>query len=309
MAKGKKINIDLATTSTDEDYNFYQFDKGTGQWQEIAKTTAVKNENKKRLKDSIAAIKITEAPELPAMASKTGLILDLNLDYSKFPQLGSYFGVVWQYNGPDKELVKQQLQDKWTRTNLTAKTTSATDFELQLVSKNNTLTLPVTPILDDRQRASYEAAFKKRQEEYIRLLANSQRLSASYENEASFVRKLSVTGVGIYNCDRLIQYEQPVVLDYLLNLDGKPFTGAATVYLASANNSAVKMYPGYPLRFERTRKNYLMVVLPEDRVAFVRPEQLIHSAERDLKTATFNLTVHPNPVTTVEELKHVMETI
>jgi len=307
IAPGKKIDIDLASSTADEGYDFFKLNPASGQWEKVGTTAASENPTKQQLEDSIASTKQITEPELPSLPGKDDFVLDINVDYRQFPALKEYYGLAWAYNGEDEDEMRQQLNNKWNSTSLSW-TGKSKDFSIKFYGTDKTIEVPVKPVLSAEQRVKYEAAFKKKMDEYNSYVAALTTRQQNYANEYEFTRKLSVQGMGIYNCDRVISYQKPVAMNCNLMLNGNPVNSLFPVYLISDDNSAVRQY-GKSIKMDASRSNYFMVVMPDDHIAYISRNTIIDAMNSRGAEFDFDLTLFDSPVRSVDELKKIMETI
>lgn len=270
IAEDKNVRIDLASLKKEENYDFFLMNEESGQWTMI--NSAPVN------KDTSTFLANTEfqnkskniqkkALDLPEIADPNATTIDLEIDYSQYPQLKNFYGIAWQINEKDNDGDKW-LKGDWDEVKLISTGDGINDFQLNFRKYQVNSIVAVKPVVSEEVKRKMElqyAAAKKEQE--LLVLAQGQRGNELYANQGKFVRSLKINGFGIYNCDRIINYDSPVSVNATFKLGGNDIQ-QQTFYLLSNDNSSVLQYSSH-FKFDNQRENRLVFILSNNKIGFV----------------------------------------
>jgi hypothetical protein len=294
VAEGKSLNLELASRTDDFSYDFFQLDTATANWVKVGATSAIENRVKKNLKDSIE--KIANAPskiEIPEMMEAGAVLLDIDVDYRKYPQLKDFYGLAWQVDS--SENVSEISNAVWEQTTLVSTGKGLKGFKLMLSAQDQIKEVKVQPVISKQERERLEKkiaeARKTEAEEREKFLADANK---KYESIANFQRNVAINGFGVFNCDRAMKYEEPITLEPTFFLEGKQLTQLPPYYLISNDNSAVSQYHS-SFKIDAKRKNSLLFLLGEGQMAFVSNKQLLDLANNS-KYSSPELSLELQPV-------------
>jgi hypothetical protein len=328
IADGKDLVVQMASYKAEENYNHYYFDKEQGQWQELA--TAVKPEKIAATETPVANTTtapiaseleaITATPIAPKKYDPNATVLNLNVDYRKYPYLKEFNGVVWQYAGTDpKNDPKNNVwltKEKWGAVNLTLTDAAASIFTLTVTAGDKTYTAPVAPALSgkafDKAMAKYKtslAAYNTRQQQ---LTAAQQNAMASYQKHADIVRVFNVNSFGIYNCDRYRSDDGLYTLNWQVEMGDDQLNNIGTYiyHICKSDNTVTYCYPGsLQFKYDPAKENILLAVLSNDKVViFDRADFAKLNTERPKNGSnyTFHFKDVAAPVSTPEDLTNLI---
>ena len=311
VAKGKTIAVQLASKTNDANYDFFQLNKTNGKWERLSATAASMNQSKQALADSIKMeMNASFQSRIPALPEKGALVLDLEVDYRKYPQLRDFYGLAWQV---DKSENAKEISDvNWDYTNLVSTGKGINDFKLELSNASQLKSVKVQPVISREERARLEKSYAKAIEEEAQARAEAiQTANQRLTSMSDFQRNLSVNGFGIYNCDRCIQYERPVAIHPTYMMNGKELSQTPTYYLLSNDNSAVLQYND-EFKMDMNRENRLLFVLGNGKLAFVSKEQLEKAAleaKSGQEKQTLELKQSSKEIKTPEDLQALLNRI
>jgi len=282
VAKGKSIEVELASNTNEGNYDFFQLNSQTANWEKIGTIEPSINRDKKIAADSIEQIKSAElTSKIPSFAEEGAIVLDLNIDYRKHKQLRDFYGLAWQVEST--ESANEIASSDWDYVDLISNGRGIDDFSLQLVNDDNIKEVKVKPVVSREERSriekKYAAAIAEEEKERVQVVQNTQR---RLDNMSNFQRNLSVNGFGIYNCDRVIQYKQPLALKPKFILDGAELKSLPIYYLLSNDNSAVSQYYS-TFNIDQFRYNRLIFILADGNVAYVTNQQLENLVRQTIK--------------------------
>ncbi len=311
VAQGKTIGVQLASATKDNNYDFFQLNEKTAKWERLSSTFATENQTKKALSDSIQqAVKSTLKSTIPDLPEKGALVLDIDVDYRKYPQLRDFYGLAWQVES--SENAKEISDVQWDYSSLVSTGSGINDFKLRLSNNSVIKEVKVQPVISREERARLEKEYAKARVEVEKAKSIAlENANNEYNKMYEFQRNLSVNGFGIYNCDRVIQYEQPVAIQPIYKVNGEVLNNSTNYYLISNDNSAVSQY-GNAIKLDLNRKNSLLFVLPDGKVAYATNEQLNEVVEQTRKgkdNQSIDLKTSLQPIKSPEDLKAILNRI
>ena len=183
LKEDKQIDVTFAS-NVPGDYGFYFYSENDGNWVEtdFGKIEVVEEDTQEELN-----IKNTSHSFLPVKPIKLNpaedLVLEVKVDYSKYPEIKDYKGIIWKYNGTQSnEEVKALVGKIWSSTDIEKDDNN--NYVLVLTSGKKSYKLDVAPVFSPR---NYKKAMEKyeAQQARQRLLANAniqiqKRLSAKH---------------------------------------------------------------------------------------------------------------------------------
>lgn len=276
IAQGKSINVSLATTDTDRNFNSYYSTANGDDWTYLNNSDAVPNTRKEEnLKLAQEQLKDTPLPIKPLPYSADGKYFDLNLKQSYTYDLKSLLGIVWEYAGNDKKkdpaVNKTNLNREWDYVNIIPSQGDKRGvYDIILQNRDTTIKTSARPVFrgavldaENEQFAAEIGSFNQRMNQ----IKNQQKQSAA---ESSFLRVIAVKNLGLYNYDRQYHEENmtPVLANFNFGTDSLKDYPIA-VYLITGNGMAVICYPPHDWeKFMYARKdlNKLIAILPNQEI-------------------------------------------
>jgi len=242
LKEGKTIAVSTDSEKKNKDFDYWYFNEGKGEWENIGDRNAVLSEeqvmqkseeinpvqtaNYKRtvidnnepvnvaMKSNAQAIKTdktSKKPQAPSAHNPNDFVFNISASYTDYPELSNYKNVLWKplikLDQKEQQELQNGMQAFGANVNLICK-----DNDLQIYNitygQKNIEAMPVF-IGSDRKKAvaSYNAKLasytKKLQEE-----ADAERIAKrAAEQYAKTYNMFAVTQMGIYNCDRFYSYQ------------------------------------------------------------------------------------------------------
>jgi len=272
MAKGKSIDVSLATPDPDKGFNSYYSTRNGNDWGYLGRSSATKNEAKAENMQAVQEqLKNAVKPVKPVEYSANGKYFDLNLSRAYTSDLKSLLGIVWEYSGNNKKndpaQNKAAYNRNWDFVSILPNGDKRGDYEIILQNKDTTVKTTARPVFRGAVLDEQNQEFAKELGEF------NKRMEAVYQEkkqaiaEASFLRTLSIKNLGLYNYDR--QYHQsdmiPVYADFNFGADSlKKYP--INVYLVTGNGLAVIKYPVHDwdkFRYSKKDINKMIAILPD----------------------------------------------
>lgn len=275
IAKGKSIDVSLATPDPDKGFNSYYSTQNGDDWAYLGKSSATANSAKaESLKATQEQIKNAVKPVKPVEYSADGKYFDLNLSRAYTHDLKSLLGIVWEYSGNNKKndpaYNKAAYNRNWDFVSILPSGDKRGQYEIVLTNKDTSVKTTARPVFRgavlDEQNLEFAAElgeFNKRME----AVYQEQKQAIA---EASFLRTLSVKNLGLYNYDR--QYHAPDMIPVYASFDFgsdslKKFP--INVYLITGNGMAVIRYPlddWNKFRYSKKDLNKMIAILPDQEI-------------------------------------------
>lgn len=275
FVKGDKdIQVNLASFNEGNQFNFYKLGSKDCRWED--KGTA---EAKPNLKKQTRLMELdAELPLVPVKPRKhsnvENFVFDLDVNYSMFPELKTFKGVVWEYAGQGENPEKNEwiFSSNWDRIFLEKSSTGY--FELVLSNKDKKFKTLVRPVLSDENYEEALAAFTEtKMKAYNKVKKEQQDERDRLNAQANLVRSFNVAGFGTYNWD---VWHQPgrtrciakPKFDLMANVDSE--INKISYFLVMGERHAVVRYDPSTLAkfsFKPSDDNALLAILPEGKVA------------------------------------------
>lgn len=270
----KEVKVSLASFNEGDHFNFYQLAEENGRWQDKGTANAQPNTRKQK---RLAALdrQLPPKPVQPRKYSNAkNFVFDLDIDYSMFPELKTFKGVLWEYAGEGKNPEKNDwiFSANWSKVDL--KKSSTGYFELCLFDGKKSFKTLVRPVLDDDNYEKALAEFSAtKMEEYNRIKVAQEKERERLALQANLTRSFAVNGFGIYNWDvwhkpgRRRCVAKPK-FDALANVE-KGVNRISFFLVMGGMRSVVRYTPESLKRFSFNPldNNTLLAILPEGKVA------------------------------------------
>lgn len=318
FVKGDKdIEVNLASFNEGDDFNFYKLGPKDCRWEDKGTGKATPNLKK----ESRLAVLDAELPLKPIKPRKhsnvENFVFDLDVNYSMFPELKTFKGVVWEYAGQGKNPEKNSwiFSSNWEK--IEVKKSPTGYFELILTDVEKTFKTLVRPVLSD---ADYEKALAEftetKMKEYNKVKTAQADERARLSLQADLSRSFSVAGFGTYNWDiwhnpgRTICRPKPK-FDVLANVDTD--VNKISYFLVMGERNAVVRYSPKTLSkfsFNASDENALLAVLPEGKIAIFSAKDfkgLDLAQLRKNKTVLMEMATETMTVASLDNLDEVLD--
>lgn len=277
IAHGKAITVDLASNVAGNDYGAYYFDEAANNWACLKASPVKENIYKKIELQNLEKEAKTFTLIKPEAYNPEVYTFDLDINYSRFPELKDLHGIMWQYAGKSAKDDPRNLADfkmkSWVNIQIDRTTSTENEFQLTLVdSKKTTFKTTVKPVLRGKMLEIAQKEFQGKFDSYQKKLeikkAEIQRLA----KQAELFRTFQVSNMGIYNYDRQLKLADRVELFADFNFDTQTDAdfNNIQVFLITGDEKAVVHYPKSDwglFAFSPSSDNKLLAVLPNDKIA------------------------------------------
>ncbi|HLG02779.1 MAG TPA: hypothetical protein VI731_04230 [Bacteroidia bacterium] len=311
IAPGKSISMDFASSYNDMPFNFYNLDTSNGMWNYITTTTASANLLKQELLSAFESAPVR--PAEPQQYNSKFPVIDLDINVADHPELAGYAGLLWQYGGTgnDPEKNAHVYKTEWTSAKLEMIDTSVCVYDLTLSAGAERFTTTVKPVLKGNDYENAMVSFRKKMEEFGEAEKIRQEKRQEAANTQEFVRPLSVSSFGFYNCDALFGLGEVLFTRCEFHFDDPEFEAnreKVAVYFSVANGRMVSGYNGASvprMGYVRDFKTCMVAILPGTNKACVLPANEFLPVDDGL-VRKVKLRFIDSPVTTAADVNDVL---
>ncbi|MBI3134058.1 MAG: hypothetical protein HYZ14_05215 [Bacteroidetes bacterium] len=269
LREGKKIKVNLASFKKG-DFNHYRMNEATSNWEFIEKKDPEKNTNKEQKLESLNQdLQNTQDVCLfqPKKYEQGMEIFDLDYDLSRFRDLSLFNDAMWICVGSDEE--KERLKKNLTGFNdmSLVPADSCGTFSLSLWQKNggnsisNKRQFLVAPVWSGK---AYDRA-KIKLKEHVQNMKRLQDERQMAEREADLWRSFELKGMGVYNCDRVMDYVKFITVSLAIIFKDKI---KSFFYITNNGSVAIKYYeykfPEFKVNPNST--NSIIAILPDNKI-------------------------------------------
>ncbi len=211
IAKGKSIDVKLASDQKGDEYNLYKLDTLHNNWSCLGKDKVVaktnnganaapvsvsevrdldtmrssKQEILKEKEKKIAALPKVAEPRKPVEARKDKHTFDIAVDANEFPELAVYKGVWFEVGDENKNFSTSSYDIVWDDASLKEGTKKGENYLLTLSKGSKVLKLIVYPVFEGKNYVSAQKDYEKKFEKYTATIekrkAEEKRIEEEYQ--------------------------------------------------------------------------------------------------------------------------------
>ncbi|MCP4441793.1 MAG: hypothetical protein GY810_23040 [Aureispira sp.] len=321
----KNISIDLASYNEGADFDFFELGEKDCHWKTLISSEGgqlVPQVNTAR-KEGLAKLdkELPNRPIRPVTSDQTkNFVFDLDVNYSKFPELKPFKGIVWEYIGTKNEDNPEKndwiFKVDWDK--ITLNKDASGDFKLvlnKLGKDDKRFATNVRPVLQGKDMKKALASFESKMAEYQKIAKLQQGERERLGNEAKLLRSLMVSGFGIFNCDKwtgrgnILCYAN---FSYEGDAEVVEDVNRMTVYLVTKSRRGILRLGTsrtMSFRFSPNDENTLVAVLPNSKIAVFSSKDFaaldlekVENKEYDFQLKTSDITIK-----SVEDLRDVID--
>jgi len=300
IAKGKTINVELASYKKDNDFNTYLFDTKAGKWNELTKNNVpIENSVKEELADEIAKTELSLLDNQKSINS----FFSLNINEKTYPEFKPFKAMVWQYKGskPENDPGKNKRFFSEQIENAQIKPVQGEDnlFEITLTNSSTTLKFEASP-------AKSYGNIDSKVDESATIKTEVSKKKNILKRMADFSRSLTIAKFGIFNCDRIYSNVSTRRVIPELDFNKIQVSEVKIIYLlCPAQNIAINYSNGYNVVFDQSQTNYLVAIMNNSDVMIAKPENFDGPVNADGKM-NFKFEPTKTPVTTFSDLSNII---
>lgn len=262
IAKGKQIEISIASSQKGNHFNFYAFEEENqkrgineasllqinttvitnttlnqsikGSWKFIKNGESRINQEKEKGTQKLKQEQLLLSQERPLSSTKREektLVFDLAIKTNKVPELKKFRHVMWSFTEQGIKKNKEVFIQKWDNVTLT-ETKAFGIYQLTLSSKNKQLSTTVTPVLSGQDLKEFTEALKIQQAAFAIKQEKVKTKEKRLKKMGDVLRTASVSAFGAYNWDCLMHiiqkqtsYKKP-----LMTINDKQVTDFYMIY-------------------------------------------------------------------------------
>jgi hypothetical protein len=310
IAPGKSLDIKMASFTPEDNYDLFFLDNKDG-WKDIGKAKLSKNKEKE---EGLLLLAAKPRPPVKSTSAEMDGEVMFNANFDKFPELKPFKGVRWM--AEDKAAFKAK-EDKliskvWSDVKLEELDDEGLRYRITLSHKSKaTMSIDVKPILEGDDYAKGMERFKEKMDKYNKVLKAKNVDADRLVNQADVYRTFTVSGFGIYNCDRFYGGNPIITMraDYNFSDDDYVDPNRTVIYHIIGNNRGVlTLMPGERefIKYMPKDDNYLVVVLPGNRVGVFGPDEFAKLDPNSGSNAQINFKKSDQEVLSATDLRKAL---
>jgi hypothetical protein len=254
VAEGKNINVKMASFNEGNRFDFWKMNPKDCSWTDIdgkpeGGPTVAGVVNKLR-QDALAQLQ-KSAPTLPIRPTNPKMVknpvFDLEANYTAFPELAAFKGIVWEYAGdnikenPDKNDWVYDIE--WETITISRMVGNNEGYKISLEANNSKkFVSTVRPVLSEKDYAKAIVEFDKKMDQYKNIGDALKAKKEAIERQAAVYREIGISGFGVYNWDCMNGREaqqREAELQFTDANDSKEIGKTVQLYLVSKNRKAL----------------------------------------------------------------------
>ncbi len=309
LKPGKEIEVDLASYKKGN-FNQYVLDEKTEKWTYLEKSKPKINQRKMDRLDEKDSILNTLKPVCEVMPEEYNDgqdVFDLNYQFEDSQDWDIFAGAMWRIEG-DEALKQRFRQDRQYYNQFEIMPfDSCNTFNIALWEKQDNARVPDTsyylanPVWKGKQLDKVRQTYRKKIYDFNNKAKALIRERKRISREADLVRSFKIRGMGIFNCDRVLDFLKMVPLAITIKFKDKIVNWW---YLTQNKSIAIKYYgsdiPGF--KYNPNSRNEIIAVLPDNKIGVVSSkalEEAYHSCLSDRENErhmVVDLVEQPDPV-------------
>lgn len=269
LKEGAEVVVGLANSRGDGNYDFYDLKKD-GNWEYNFNCKPTVNEKYAAAKDSVKKKMINKIAVEPIEADDNTHVFDFAFNKSDFPELAVFHNILWSAYGENKNFLKFVAQKNAVNFSLAESDEYAGVYTFSFEIDGKVKIGLVQPVFLGKDLAKAKEEFKKKLKLYkAEFTAKIEEIDRKFQ-EQKFLRTSAISGMGIYNYDRLIHNSNALVKNFEFKVPTNPNHQIEKVFLVS-NGQDVVYYNRD--RFDKlayipTDHNIIVTILPNDQIAY-----------------------------------------
>ena len=223
-------------------------------------------------------------PVVPVLATKDKYLFKLDINKEKFPEFAKYSNILFQVDDRGNKFDKMLYLVRWEQINLKPSSQKGL-YNLYLTRKDTSVHLKVIPVFENK---NYQQAINIYQKELNKNKANNEQNIRNKQalfntqgmvNEIvgkkgflpSSIRSVSITSLGIYNCDYpLPQFPNTFTPQFVDNI-GKNIK-YKMLYIADKSKNLLGAYAeGENVRYKKGSENIMWILTWDGKIGIVNP--------------------------------------
>lgn len=319
IADGKEVTVNMASNVDGDNYDFWLFNRGEGNWENKGASTPQPNTQKANAQKALASMEKITAPTPPVKFDKKKPVLNFDLNLDGFPELKNMKNIFWQYTGKGENPQKAKwiFQEQWATADI-KKGKRANEYTLVLKNDKRNFSTSVCP---SQSGSDFNKAMAKYDEEMKAYKSNALTIDEKknfMNRQAEFVRSFNINQMGIYNYDILLK--NPDNFLFAANFDFGPDVPKAhskvNVYLITNDGRSVVAFPFSDRKrfgFNPDVDNQLIAILPNNKIATFDQEDFEDHLDEMRKSRgasyTFKMNVKSEPMKNMDDLQKAIASV
>lgn len=279
LREDKSIDIEMASYRAGE-FDSFAMNEETKEWNYIEKSEAKPNSRKKERitsnKEATAQLAMV-CEESPRELQTSDKIFDLDFSFHRHHELSFLNGAMWIAKGSPETINKFNYdRKKYNDISVIPADSSCNDYKIELwnrsevdADKDPIKTVYIAePVWTGNELKNVKKDYKKRLREFKKEQKRLEKERRAIEREADLVRSFKLKGMGIYNCDRTLDYIAMVAVGIVISCKEKIKNWW---YITMNKKVAIKYYQpnDQSFQYNPNGENSIIAVLPNDELGVV----------------------------------------
>ncbi len=282
VADDKQIQINYATNTDGDYFNFYTWDEDRQNWVFMSGNNQPQT-NPERDSLNQLVVEKPEKPLIPEILTKGAAVIDLDINYSLYPEFRAIEGLMWVYSGNDPSNDPQNnrwIYDmKWQNIEFSLVNEDKNQYQMHLQTMSNSFKTIVSPVLSESNYERSREKFNDQMAMYNQRKSEYEETQRIINMERSFIRSFSISGFGLFNWDYIYSSPTALAMNADIRIDGKKldFEQTSTVFHITGQDRVVMRYNKHNINFftlDPLDKNVIFVVLADNKIALINDENI-----------------------------------
>jgi hypothetical protein len=283
LREDKVIDIEMASYR-DGNFDSFAMNEDAKEWDFIEKSEVKPNSRKKKREEKNKLETVSLSPvcsEQPRELQKSDVIFDLDFSYSRHHELNFLNGAMWIVKGSSETKEKFKYdRKKYNHIFVIPLDSSCNDYTIQLWNRTEVdadkdplkTSYIAEPVWTGNELRKAKKEYNKRMREFKKQLKALEKERRALEREADLVRSFKLKGMGIYNCDRTLDYVKMVAVGIIISCSTKIKNWW---YITMNKKVAIKYYQpnDESFKYNPNSENSIIAVLPNDELGVVTPAE------------------------------------
>jgi hypothetical protein len=280
IKQGKNMEVEMASTTTNENYNIYVLDTVKKNWvfQEVSKPDLVTEQVPNKIENTKTDMEAPDfrKPIAPRRSNPENMSFRLSCNSKDFPEIASCGNNLFEVDSKFKSFDPRLASMTWNDFSLNRIGFTDT-YRLTLTKDSASYTFVVYPVFDPKDFKKAQQDFIEKSRDYTKLLAQEkeEEKTAQLSTIAStfVIRRLNVPEFGVWNCDRVIN--APAVTNIhatFIDSDNDTLNGTDVYMVDHKLNTVFRLYSFEPVRYDTSSSQVMWCVTKNDKIAIFTPE-------------------------------------
>ena len=323
LRENKTVKVDLASFKSGE-FNSYVFNEGTSEWNYIEQSKAKTNKRRAaELEELAESERTTEVicDEEPQEFKGDDIVFDLDYNLNHYGEMDMLAGALWKVSGGKVEEARfTAVKDNYQGMELEPVDTLCNTYKLELWnlkndrSETDKVSFNVVPVWQGKQYEKVKKNFKEKVRAFRKSLKERMEARRMARQEAKLLRSFEISGMGIYNCDRVLDFLKLVPIAIAIKFKDQI---KSWWYLTQNKEIAIKYYQPElkDFKYNSQSSNSVVAILPNGKIGTVSSTRFMNAYEEyeanpaTDKTLELEFDQVTDPVKTRKTFKQIIQSL